>query len=119
MRLTQTEPPSGGQIDPARTVGGQAVIDRSCFSSPLGGFGNAGRNIFRGPTQKRFDISFVKSTRINERIGIEVGFDVFNLFNTVNFANPNSDLQDAVDFGVITNTTGGPRVGQFRAKLRF
>jgi len=96
-----------------------SVINRGCFSSPLGGFGNLGRNAFRGPLQKRFDLSFVKNTKINERMSFELGFDLFNVFNTVNFANPNSDLQDSVDFGTITNTVGGPRVGQFRAKFRF
>lgn len=96
-----------------------AVINRSCFSSPLGGFGNLGRNTFRGPMQKRLDLSIIKNTRINERMSFEVGFDLFNVFNTINLANPNNDLQDAVDFGVITNTVGGPRVGQFRAKFRF
>jgi hypothetical protein len=96
-----------------------AVINRSCFSSPQGGFGNLGRNTFRGPAQKRLDLSIVKNTRINERMSFEVGFDLFNVFNTINFANPNNDLQDAVDFGVVTNTIGGPRVGQFRAKFRF
>lgn len=95
------------------------VINGSCFASPLGGWGNLGRNTFRGPSQNRFDLSFAKSTRINERVSFELGFDLFNVFNTVNLANPNSDLQDAVDFGVITNTVGGPRVGQFRARLRF
>ena len=95
------------------------VINTSCFSSPLGGFGSLGRNTFRGPMQKRFDLSFAKSTKVNERISFELGFDLFNVFNTVNFANPNSDLQDSVDFGIVTNTIGGPRVGQFRAKLRF
>jgi hypothetical protein len=95
------------------------VLDRSCFSSPLGGFGNMGRNIFRGPTSNRFDLSIAKSTKINERMSIEVGFDLFNVFDRVNLAPPNSDLQDAVDFGVITNSIGGPRVGQFRAKFRF
>lgn len=96
-----------------------AVINPGCFRSALGGFGNLGRNTFRGPVQKRFDISFAKNTRINERMSFELGFDLFNVFDWVNFANPNSDLQDAVDFGIITNTVGGPRVGQFRAKLRF
>ncbi|MGB7201619.1 MAG: carboxypeptidase-like regulatory domain-containing protein [Pyrinomonadaceae bacterium] len=95
------------------------VINSSCFSSPLGGFGSLGRNTFRGPMQKRLDLSFAKSTKVNERISFELGFDLFNVFNTVNFANPNSDLQDSVDFGIVTNTLGGPRVGQFRAKLRF
>jgi hypothetical protein len=95
------------------------AFDRSCFSSARGGFGNLGRNTFRGPMQKRLDISFAKNTKINERLSFELGFDIFNVFDTVNFANPNSDLQDSVDFGVITNTIGGPRIGQFRAKLRF
>lgn len=95
------------------------VIDPSCFTSALGQFGNLGRNTFRGSMQKRLDLSFVKNTRINERMSFEIGFDLFNVFDTVNFANPNNDLQDSVDFGVITNTVGGPRVGQFRAKFRF
>ena len=100
-------------------TGNVPVIDRTCFSSPLGGFGNLGRNTFRGSAQKRFDLSLAKSTKINERMSFELGFDLFNVFDTVNFSNPNSDLQDSVDFGVITNSTGGPRVGQFRAKFRF
>lgn len=95
------------------------VINQSCFSSPLGGFGNLGRNTFRGPSQNRFDLSFGKNTKINERLSFEVGFDFFNVFNRVNLANPNSDFQDGIDFGQITETIGGPRVGQFRAKFRF
>lgn len=95
------------------------VIDRACFSSPLGGFGNLGRNTFRGPMQHRFDLSFVKNTKLSERFSLEIGFDLFNIFDTVNLASPNSDLQDTADFGKITQTTGGPRVGQFRAKFKF
>ena len=97
----------------------EGVIDGGCFASAVGGFGNLGRNTFRGPSQHRFDFSIAKNTRLNERMSFEFGFDLFNVFDTVNFANPNSDLQDSVDFGVITNTIGGPRVGQFRAKFRF
>ncbi|MCS6874450.1 MAG: TonB-dependent receptor [Pyrinomonadaceae bacterium] len=95
------------------------VINLSCFASPLGGFGNLGRNTFRGPSQKRFDLGIAKTTTFNERFKLELGFDIFNLFNTVNFANPNNDLQDAADLGFITNTVGGPRVGQFRVRLLF
>jgi hypothetical protein len=95
------------------------VIDSSCFSSAGGLYGNLGRNTFRGPMQQRFDLSFAKNTRINERMSFEVGFDLFNVFNRVNLANPSSDLQDGTDFGLITESIGGPRVGQFRAKFRF
>ncbi|MBC7795569.1 MAG: TonB-dependent receptor [Pyrinomonadaceae bacterium] len=92
--------------------------DAALFS-PLGGFGNLGRNILRGPSQKRIDISLQKSTRITERISLELKWDIFNVFNFVNFANPNSDLSDETDFGQITRTVGSPRVMQFGAKLRF
>jgi hypothetical protein len=101
------------------SAGNVPVLNTSCFASALGGFGNLGRNTFRGPSQKRFDLSISKQTKISDRMSFDIGFDLFNVFNTTNFANPNSDLQDSVDFGVITNTVGGPRVGQFRAKFRF
>lgn len=87
--------------------------------SALGGFGNLGRNVLRGPSQKRIDISLQKSTRFGERYELELKMDVFNVFNFVNFANPNSDLSDETDFGQITRTIGAPRVMQFGAKLRF
>ena len=83
------------------------------------GFGNLGRNVLRGPYQKRFDFGLSKNTPITERVGLEFRWDVFNLFNNVNFANPASDLVDVTDFGTITNTIGGPRVMQFGLKLKF
>jgi hypothetical protein len=73
----------------------------------------------RGPYQKRFDVGLSKVTSITERVGLEFRWDVFNVFNNVNFANPNNDLQDQTDFGRITNTIGGPRVMQFGMKLKF
>lgn len=84
-----------------------------------GRFGNLGRNILRGPSQKRFDLSLQKTTKLSERLELELKWDIFNLFNFVNFANPNADLSDETDFGQITNTVGAPRVMQFGAKIRF
>lgn len=81
--------------------------------------GSLGRNVLRGPYQKRFDLGFSKSTAITERVGLEFRWDVFNIFNNVNFALPSSDLQDTTDFGMILNTIGGPRVMQFGLKLKF
>ncbi len=83
------------------------------------GFGNLGRNVLRGPYQKRFDFGLSKNTALTERIGLEFRWDVFNAFNNVNFANPANDLQDATDFGTINNTIGGPRVMQFGLKVKF
>jgi hypothetical protein len=87
--------------------------------SSFGGFGNLGRNVLRGPSQRQVSLSLQKTTRLSERVGLEFRWDVFNVFNFVNFANPNADLTDETDFGQITRTVGGPRTMQFGAKLKF
>ena len=95
--------------------------DTTCaLISPLGGFGNLGRNVLRGPSQKRFDLSFQKSTKFwKEKLELEFKADIFNVLNLVNFANPNADLSDETDFGKITRTVGAPRVMNFGLKLRY
>jgi hypothetical protein len=97
----------------------EQFFNASALTSALGGFGNLGRNTLRGLYQKRFDFGFSKATMFTERVGLEFRWDVFNIFNNVNFALPANDLQDASDFGSITNTVGGPRVMQFGLKLKF
>lgn len=120
-----------GSIDQLRRSGSDPTaryFDPSVLCSPMTvaggypnniGFGNLGRNILRGPSQKRFDIGLNKTTQLTERVGLEFRWDIFNVFNTANFANPGNDLQDTTDFGQILNTVGGPRVMQFGMKLKF
>jgi hypothetical protein len=120
-----------GTLDQLRTQGAdktQQYFNASVLCSPLTaaggypsnqGFGNLGRNILRAPYQKRFDLGFGKNTAITEQVGFEFRWDIFNIFNNANFAAPANDLQDATDFGRITNTIGGPRVMQFAFKLKF
>ncbi len=91
----------------------------SALLPAYGRFGNLGRNVLRGPVQKRIDLSLQKTTKLSERVSLELKMDVFNIFNFVNFANPNSDTGDETDFGQITRTVGAPRVMQFGIKLRF
>ncbi|MBK8464738.1 MAG: carboxypeptidase regulatory-like domain-containing protein [Chloracidobacterium sp.] len=91
----------------------------SALLAAYGRFGNLPRNALRGPSQKRVDLSLQKTTKISDRVVMELKWDIFNLFNFVNFANPNADLTDETDFGQITNTVGSPRVMQFGLKLRF
>ncbi len=117
INCTADEALLGFSTDAARN--NTPIFDFSCFSSPLGQNGNMGRNIFRGPNQSRVDIGLVKRTRINERFSFDLGVDIFNLLNTVNFANPEVDLSDINSRGTIINTTGGPRLAQFRARFNF
>jgi hypothetical protein len=111
-----------GTLDQLRQQGPdptEQYFNSAALCSSFGQYGNLGRNILRGPRQKRFDLGLSKTTALTEKVGLELRWDVFNVFNNVNFANPSNDLQDTTDFGKITNTVGGPRVMQFGAKLKF
>jgi hypothetical protein len=112
--------------NPDRTEG---YFDPSALCSPMSiaggypsnrGFGNLGRNSLRGPGQSRLDMGLMKSTSITEDVNMEIRWDVFNVLNTVNLANPGTVIGAATtDFGKITDTVGGPRVMQFALKLLF
>ena len=74
----------------------------------------------RGLWQRRVDLSLAKTFPIAGLRNVELRWDVFNVFNTPNFALPNNVIGDATtDFGKITDTVGGPRVMQFGARVRF
>jgi hypothetical protein len=94
------------------------AFDTSQLASPLGGFGNLGRNVLRGPRQKRWDFALSKTTSLTEKARVEFRWEVFNIANNVNFALPVNDLQDS-SVGEIENTVGGPRVMQFGLKFLF
>jgi hypothetical protein len=94
------------------------AFDVTQLSSPLGTFGNLGRNVLRGDNQKRFDLAISKTTRISELFRVEFRTEFFNILNNVNFALPVNDLQDS-SVGNIENTIGGPRVIQFGLKFLF
>ena len=83
------------------------------------GFGSLGRNVLRGLWQRRVDLGLSK-TFTSGRTNFEVRWDIFNLLNTVNFGLPNNVIGDpGTDFGLITDTIGGPRVMQIGVKVRF
>ncbi|HET6892779.1 MAG TPA: hypothetical protein VFH31_16870, partial [Pyrinomonadaceae bacterium] len=94
------------------------AFNESVLCTAFGQNGSLGRNVLRGPTQSRFDLGIVKSTKLSENVAVELGWDIFNVLNRANFAAPDSEL-GSPDFGRITNTIGGPRVMQFRAKVKF
>lgn len=97
----------------------EQAFNSSALCAPLGNtIGTLGRNVLRAPMQSRFDLGIAKETKITERVSFEIGWDVFNVFNRANFATPDGEL-GSPDFGRITNTVGGPRIMQFRAKIKF
>jgi hypothetical protein len=84
----------------------------------VGAFGDAGRNILRGPRASLFDFSLMRDFHIVEASTLQLRWDVFNLANTPIFANPNNNLSSGA-VGSITSLASDPRVMQFALRLSF
>src|ERR1043166_5353631 len=65
---------------------------------PPGQFGNAGRNILRGPAFAQFDLALQKSFELREGMKVTLGAEAYNLLNHPNFAVP-SNTQSALSLG--------------------
>jgi hypothetical protein len=88
------------------------------------GFGNLGRNIYRGPHQQNWDFSLIKNFRLTERQSLRFTSDFFNIWNHANFANPAvTDVETiggtSSPFGKIVSTRGVPRLIQFSLRYAF
>jgi hypothetical protein len=84
------------------------------------GFGNLGRNTYRGPFEQNWDFSLIKNIHLTERQGLRFTADFFNLWNHANFADPAStNVESRSNFGVITSTKGVPRLIQFSLRYSF
>jgi hypothetical protein len=89
-------------------------------------YGGAGRNILRGPTRFNVDGALYKNTALSERVSLQLGIQMFNLFNNVQRVVPNNALRflanGEVDFsnrpGEIFNAYP-QRQGQLKLKLIF
>jgi len=88
------------------------------------GFGNAGRNILRGPGLQDVDVALSKATNITERFALQFRAEAFNILNHPNFTQPQNAFT-AATFGQITATRttrgdlGSSRQLQLGMKLIF
>ncbi len=77
----------------------------AAFTNPAPGtYGNLGRNALYGPGFKTVDLSVFKTTKLSGGASVQLRCEIFNLFNTINWANPGAVLATSTTFGVITNT---------------
>ena len=100
-----------------------AWFDPTVFS-PVARFGNLGRNVIIGPTFNNTDCSLSKTTRLSERLRIQMRAEFFDVFNHANFGPP-GNVVGSPSFGRITNTrfptgeSGSSRQIQFAMRLMF
>ncbi len=106
-----------GDGEGAGTV--DAWFDKTAFQGvPSGTFGNSGRNILRGPGLVNVDTALQRRFTITGQTAIELRWEVFNLFNAVEFGLPDSNISNST-FGTIQRLAGDPRVMQFALRFVF
>ncbi len=124
--LTNQRPDRATGIDPypAQQSPGSWLNPAAFQVAPRGRYGNSGRNPLYGPSFLQVDASAIKDTRLTERLNLQFRAEIFNLFNTPNFAPPNT-VVGTPNFGRIFNTvgrtigSGTARQIQFALRLNF
>ena len=86
---------------------------------PSGTFGNELRNRLRGPGYQSFDMTLQRQIRFSGRCAATLRWDIFNLFNTVNFGLPNRTRARCATFGTISSLAGDPRIMQLAVRFTF
>ena len=112
----------------ARVSPGQTYLDATAFPSapiaPFGvdasdtDFGNSSVGFLRGPHQRNIDLAVERALPLHEAGTLHLRAEFFNLTNTTNFANPDTNLSHS-SFGVIQSTSANPRIVQFAARYTF
>ena len=105
-----------------------ATVTPGCnFLNQTNSFGNLARNSLVGPKFEDTDASLQKTTRLAEGLSLLLRADAFDIFNHVNFSNPNTtpSTSPGNTFGLISQTrapigdAGSSRQLQFAGKLIF
>lgn len=84
------------------TPAGQA---RNQYLAQFCHYGSAGQGILEGPSFKNVDYSLIKNTQLTEKLRLQFRAEIFNIFNTPQFAVPNNGLNAAVAF--LPSAAGG------------
>jgi hypothetical protein len=108
--------------DPARPSGADPVqqwFNTAAFTAAaVGTFGTAERNSLRGPGSAAIDMAIFKNLQFGSRAKVQFRLEAFNVFNRVNYNNPNATITAGANFGRILGA-GDPRVMQIGLKFMF
>ena len=122
--------PYAGVVQPTTVPLSLQWFNPAAFAAPAAGtFGNLERNALYGPGFRSVDLSVFKTTKLGGGASLQLRLEMFNAFNTINWANPGASLGTSTTFGLITNTrnansapgigAGEPRNVQLAAKIIF
>jgi hypothetical protein len=91
--------------------------ERALFTTPDAGQTGSERNLFTGPGYFQVDLGIFKNFSMGKH-RLEIRTEIFNLFDTVNFSDPNP-VASSTNFGTITDTRVPPRIIQLGIKWYF
>jgi len=103
----------------------ERYFNTAAIGAPLnrGDFGNAPRDVFRGPGISNFDFTFYKNFPITERSRVQFRWEFYNLFNHTQFSavdvNARFDPQGRQVNGQFGQLVGARPERQMQASLRF
>ena len=106
-------PIAGDEFDPQV----DRFLNRAAFVQPVGALGNAPRiNRRRAPVLESDREPEPREVDQGARVGMDLRFEAFNLFNRVVWGAPNTDFSSH-NFGLITRLANSPRQMQLGLKL--
>ncbi len=96
----------------------QHWFNTAAFAQPANyTFGNAGRNLLRGPGYANLDFSLIRNVNFTEGKLLQIRGEFFNALNHTNFSTPQSTF-GASNFGTITSSSAARQI-QIGARLVF
>ena len=109
-------------LGPVRYLDGTGLgdlwFDPASFRAPAANtFGNAGRNLVRGPGFVNYDFSLFKNFSFKDRYRVEFRTEFYNLTNTPRWNNPQGNVNSG-QFGQITSAAGEREI-QFALRFLF
>jgi Carboxypeptidase regulatory-like domain len=113
---------TGVSLDPPQGSPRTVWFNPAAFArNDIGTFGDVPKGYLYGPSLHSWDMGLFKNFRMSSDMNIQFRAEFFNIFNRVNFDNPNSNASGG-GFGTITRTDqsfGDPRILQFGLKFVF
>ena len=94
---------------PPLAAGGVADSSGTCVDTCglVSRFGDAPNGLIRAVNTWQIDLALVKETKLTERVSMEFGAQVFNIFNHVQFGDPNPDNL-TFNYTQATDNAGNP-----------
>jgi carboxypeptidase family protein len=101
-------------------------INPAAFATPvdnIGRFGSSAVGNVVGPGTQAVSMSLIKTVKFNERVHMQIGAEVANLFNHPNYATPTNLTLGTSGFASLTSLqtvdAGGPRAIQLTGRINF